>query len=72
MVELDNEFQILFDMNVSKLTQYAIDARYPQNFFSPRYSWGKRSDWNQEAIEIAEKVINSVIEKLKKGKFFKD
>jgi hypothetical protein len=27
MVELDNEFQILFDMNVGKLTQYAIDAR---------------------------------------------
>jgi len=35
MVELDNDFQILFDMNVDKLTQYAIDARYPQKFFLP-------------------------------------
>jgi HEPN domain-containing protein len=66
MVELDNEFQILFDMNVGKLTQYAIDARYPQKFYLPDIHEAK------ETIEIAEKVRNFVIEKLKKGKFFKD
>jgi hypothetical protein len=50
MVELDNEFQILFDMNVSKLTQYAIDARYPQNFFLPGIPEAK------EAIEIKKQL----------------
>jgi HEPN domain-containing protein len=66
MVELDNDFQILFDMNVDKLTQYAIDARYPEEFYLPDIHEAK------ETIEIAEKVRNFVIEKLKKGKFFKD
>ena len=50
MVELDNEFQILFDMNVSKLTQYAIDARYPQKFFLPGIPEAK------EAIEIKKQL----------------
>jgi HEPN domain-containing protein len=65
-VELDNDFQILFDMNVDKLTQYAIDARYPEEFYLPDIREAK------EAIEIAEKVRDFVIEKLKKVGFFKD
>jgi hypothetical protein len=55
-----------------KIAKDKLNTKIPAKVFSPRYSWGKRSDWNQEAIEIAEKVINSVIEKLKKRKFFKD
>jgi hypothetical protein len=50
VVELDNEFQILFDMNVDKLTQYAIDARYPQKFFLPDTPDAK------EAIEIKKQL----------------
>jgi hypothetical protein len=50
VVELDNEFQILFDMNVDKLTQYAIDARYPQKFFLPDIPDAK------EAIEIKKRL----------------
>ncbi|MDT7906586.1 MAG: hypothetical protein RRA63_00870 [Candidatus Calescibacterium sp.] len=50
MVELDNDFQILFDMNVDKLTQYAIDARYPQKFFLPDIPDAK------EAIEIKKRL----------------
>ena len=49
-VELDNDFQILFDMNVDKLTQYAIDARYPEEFYLPDIHEAK------EAIEIKKQL----------------
>jgi HEPN domain-containing protein len=58
-IELDPDFKIFFEMNVDKLSQYAIDIRYPEEFYS--------SDINEakESVAIAEKVKNFVIEKLK-------
>jgi hypothetical protein len=44
-----------------KIAKDKLNTKVLGRVLSPRYSWGKRSDWNQEAIEIAEKVINSVI-----------
>jgi HEPN domain-containing protein len=58
-IELDPDFKIFFEMNVDKLTQYAIDTRYPEEFYTPDINEAK------ESIEIAEKVKNFVIEKLK-------
>jgi len=46
--------------------QYAIDVRYPEEFYLPDIHEAK------ETIEIAEKVRNFVIEKLKKVGFFKE
>ncbi len=51
-------------MNVDKLTQYAIDIRYHEEFYLPDIGKAK------ESIEIAEKVKSFVIEKLKKAGFF--
>jgi len=62
-IELDSDFQILFKLNVDRLTQYAIDVRYPEEVYFPSLAEAK------QAIEIAEKVKSFVIEKLKKHGF---
>jgi len=63
-VEVDTDFKILFEMNVDRLTQYAIDLRYPEEFYFPDITEAK------ESIEIAEKVKSFVIDKLKKEGFY--
>lgn len=51
-------------MNADKLTLYAVDIRYPDDFYTPTYEEAK------EAIEIAEAVKNFVIDKLKEAGFY--
>jgi HEPN domain-containing protein len=63
-LELNNEFEILFYLNVDKLTLYAVDIRYPDDFYTPTYEEAK------EAIEIAEAVKNFIIDKLKEAGFY--
>jgi HEPN domain-containing protein len=62
-IEIDPEFEILFKMDVDKLTEYAIDVRYPEEFYFPDIQEAK------ETIEIAEKVKSFIVEKLKKAGF---
>jgi hypothetical protein len=45
------------------LTEYAIDVRYPEEFYFPDIQEAK------ETIEIAEKVKSFIVEKLKKTGF---
>jgi len=63
-VEIDRDFQMLFEINADKLTQYAIDVRYPEEVYFPGIHEAK------ESIEIAKKVKYFIIEKLKKEGFY--
>jgi HEPN domain-containing protein len=64
--ENDKEFDKLYDLNATKLTRYAIEARYPDEFYIPSIEVAK------ESVEIAKKVKSFVIEKLKKAGFHED
>jgi HEPN domain-containing protein len=57
--EVDEEFEILYSLNAAKLTRYAVDIRYPDEFYIPSIEEAK------EALEIAKKVRNFIIRKLK-------
>jgi HEPN domain-containing protein len=57
--EVDEEFEILYSLNATKLTRYAVDVRYPDEFYIPSIEEAK------EALEIAKKVRNFIIRKLK-------
>jgi HEPN domain-containing protein len=57
--EIDEEFEILYSLNATKLTRYAIEVRYPDEFYIPSIEEVK------ELVEIAKKVRNFVIRKLK-------
>ncbi len=57
-IDLDNSFNYLFSINIDKLTDYAIDLRYPDNFYIPTLDEAK------EAIELAEKTKEFVLKKL--------
>ena len=55
----DKDFEFLYQIRANKLTRYAVEVRYPDEFYIPS------EDEAKEAIEIAEKVRSFVIEKLK-------
>ena len=57
--EIDEEFEILYSLNATKLTRYAVEARYPDEFYIPSIEEAR------ELVEIAKKVRNFVIRKLK-------
>ncbi|MFZ8803942.1 MAG: HEPN domain-containing protein [Candidatus Calescibacterium sp.] len=57
--EVDEEFEILYSLNAAKLTRYAVDIGYPDEFYIPSIEEAK------EALEIAKKVRNFIIRKLK-------
>ena len=59
-LELDAGFEALKADNVDELTAYAIDARYPGDFYMPPL------DEAQAAIKIAEKVQAFVAAKIGK------
>jgi len=56
--EIDPEFEILFTMNVDRLTEYAVEVRYPDEMLFPSEDEAKKT------IEIAEKVKSFVLKKL--------
>ncbi|MEM5821373.1 MAG: HEPN domain-containing protein [Candidatus Aenigmatarchaeota archaeon] len=57
--EIDESFKELSKEEIDKLTDYATDIRYPEEFYMPSIEEAK------EAIEIAEKVKEFVLNKLK-------
>lgn len=57
--EIDNDFNTLFDIEADKLTGYAVEIRYGEEFYFPTLDEAK------EAIEICEKVKEFVVKKLK-------
>jgi len=62
-LELDPEFQKLFDMNVDRLTEYSIEIRYPEEFFFPSIEEAKK------AIELAEKAKAFILKKFQERGF---
>jgi len=62
---VDKGFQSLFDLKVHELTDYGIDIRYPDDFYFPS------KEEAEEAIKIAEKAKEFVMDKLRKKGFKK-
>ncbi len=61
--EIDPDFQQLFDIDADMLTSYAVEIRYADDFYFPTI------EETEDAIRIAEKVKNFILEKLKKKGF---
>ncbi|MDI6734650.1 MAG: HEPN domain-containing protein [bacterium] len=57
--EIDLDFDLLNQLNVVELTEYAVEMRYVEEFYFPTVEEA------EEAIEIAEKVKEFVLEKFK-------
>ena len=62
-IRIDGEFQFLQKKQADKLTDYAIDTRYPADFFLPSV------EETLQAINLAEEVKSFVLEKLKVSGF---
>jgi HEPN domain-containing protein len=43
---IDNEFNYLLELNADSLTSYAVEIRYPDDFYFPSLRRSKRGDWN--------------------------
>lgn len=61
--KVDNDFDYLFIINTQKLNDYSVEIRYPDEFYIPTI------DEAREAIEIAKKVRDFVLKKLKERGF---
>jgi len=57
-IKIDKEFESLFKLDLEKFKEYATEYRYP-SYYEPTLEEAK------EAIEIAEKVKEFVLKKLK-------
>jgi HEPN domain-containing protein len=57
-INIDTSFSKLKDIEIAILTVYAVDSRYPDDFYMPTQSE------SQKAIDIAENVKNFVLTKL--------
>lgn len=58
-IDLDNDFNKLKELNIQSLTIYAVEVRYPDDFYIPSLEEA------QEALSLAEKTKEFVIKKLK-------
>ena len=58
-IEIESDFDVLYKLNADKLTIYAVEVRYPDDFYMPTLIETK------ECIEIATKVKELIKEKLK-------
>ena len=56
--EIDSNFEKLYQMRVDDLTKYAVDIRYPDDFYMPTIEEANK------CLEIAESVRNFVKGKL--------
>ena len=63
--EIDNTFKELIDLKSHELTDYAVEIRYPDEFYSPSIKEA------ESTIKIAEKVKVFVIKKLEEKEFRK-
>jgi len=61
--EIDEDFNQLFKIEADKLTDYAIEIRYSEEFYIPSIDEAK------DAIEIAERVKYFILGKLKNKGF---
>ncbi|MHB1703246.1 MAG: HEPN domain-containing protein [bacterium] len=59
---IDNSFNYLIEINAHELTDYAIELRYPDDFYMPSV------EESNQAIATAEKVREFILNKLKNGK----
>ena len=59
----DKEFEKLYQLNAHRLTRYAVEVRYPDEFYIPSVKEAK------ESIEIAENVKKFISEKIEKQGF---
>lgn len=59
----DAEFERLYELNAHRLTRYAVEVRYPDEFYIPSIEEAKNS------IEIARKVKEFILEKIRKQGF---
>lgn len=57
--EISTDFNTLYQLDADKLTDYAVEVRYGEEFYFPTVEEAKK------AVEIAEKVKGFVSEKLK-------
>jgi len=62
-LETDKEFEKLRDIKAHELIKYGVEVRYPDEFYLPSMEEAER------AAEIAEKVKNFVLSKLKESGF---
>jgi len=58
-MEIDKEFEKLRALDADELSVFAVDSRYPDDFYMPTHSE------SQKAITIAEEVKRFVSEKIK-------
>jgi|GEM_PF-3015287 len=62
-IEIDRDFEKLLKMDAHTLTDYAVEARYPDDFYMPS------AEETERAVEITDTVKQFI---LKKIKFTKD
>ena len=62
-VEIEQDFEILYQMKADELTKYAVDVRYPDEFYMPTLEEA------EECIKIAEEVKQFVRRELKSEGF---
>jgi HEPN domain-containing protein len=58
-IELDNSFETLKSLALGELTPYAVDLRYPEDFYTP--SIGE----SQKALAMVEEVRKFVLTKIR-------
>ncbi|MCX7929058.1 MAG: HEPN domain-containing protein, partial [Patescibacteria group bacterium] len=58
-IDIDDSFSALKDLNIQSLSIYAIEIRYPDDFYIPTIEEAK------EAISLAEKTKEFVVDRLK-------
>jgi len=58
-IDLDNDFNKLKEINIQNLSIYAVEIRYPDEFYIPSIEEAK------ESIYLAEKTKEFVLQKLK-------
>lgn len=62
-IDLNNDFNKLKELNIQSLSIYAVEIRYPDDFYNPTIEEAK------ESIYLAEKTKEFVFEKLKENGF---
>ncbi len=60
---VSGDFEALYSLDADSLTVYAAEIRYPDDFYMPS------SKDTRDCIEIAEKAVNFIKEKLQKDGF---
>jgi HEPN domain-containing protein len=56
----DREFETLYKLKANKLTRYAVEVRYPDEFYIPSL------DEARESLEIAREARKFIVEKINK------